>query len=180
LTHASLLARVTKSELATKYAGSVLGLGWAFVLPLLVLGLYTVTYTLILRIQVGDLTPFQYTMFIFAGLVPFLSLAESLSQGLNSVVANRSLLTNTVFPIDLIPLKAVLLGQVTMAVGMAALVIGLAVSGQIQATIVLLPIVWLLQVVALTGIVWLLSLVNVVLRDLQSLIGLLIMSLMIV
>ncbi|HZZ82180.1 MAG TPA: ABC transporter permease [Gemmataceae bacterium] len=180
LSHAALLARVTKAELAARYAGSVLGLGWAFVLPLMVLGLYTVTYTLILRVQVQDLTAFQYTMFIFAGLVPFLSLAEALGQGLPSVVANRALLTNTVFPIDLAPVKAVLLGQVVMAVGMAALLICQAIFGEIHATVVLLPALWFLQILALTGIVWLLSLINVVLRDLQALIGLIIMSLMII
>ncbi|MBM3994917.1 MAG: ABC transporter [Planctomycetes bacterium] len=180
LTHGSLLGRVTKSELAARYAGSILGLGWAILLPLMVLGLYTVTYTLIFRIQVADLSPFQYTMFIFAGLVPFLSLADALGQGLTSVVASRSLLTNTVFPIDLAPVKAVLLGQVVMAVGMFALVLCLGVTGQLQPTIILLPIVWFLQILALTGIVWILSLINVVLRDLQTVIGLLIMSLMII
>jgi lipopolysaccharide transport system permease protein len=144
-----------------------------------VLSLYAVTYVLILRVQVPDLTPLQYTLFIFAGLVPFLSVAEALSQGVGSVVASRSLLTNTVFPIDLAPVKAVLQSQVVMAVGMTALVIALAVTGNLRPTAVLLPVVWALQVVAVTGVVWVVALLNVVLRDLQMILAVLVMTLMI-
>lgn len=157
----------------------MLGVAWALLVPLLILTLYTLTYTMILRVQVQDLSPFRYTLFIFAGLVPFLSTAEALTQGVGSVVANRSLLTNTVFPIDLAPVKAVLMSQVVMAVGMAVLVIGVCVTGEARETLVLLPVVWALQVLAVTGVVWFVSLLNVVLRDLQMLVAILTMTLMI-
>jgi len=179
LSHGRLLRRITATELAGRYAGSVLGLGWALLAPLAVLSLYAVTYVLILRVQVPDLTPLQYTLFIFAGLVPFLSVAEALSQGVGSVVANRSLLTNTVFPIDLAPVKAVLQSQVVMAVGMTVLVVALAATGDLRPTAVLLPVVWALQVVAVTGVVWVVALLNVVLRDLQMILAVVVMTLMI-
>jgi lipopolysaccharide transport system permease protein len=179
LTHGRLLWRITARELKGRYAGSALGAGWAVVAPLLILGLYTLTYNLILRVQVRDLSSFQYTLFIFAGLVPFLSTAEALTQGVGSIVANRALLTNTVFPIDLAPVKAVLQSQVVLAVGMAVLLVGLAVTGQLHPTIVLLPVVWALHMLAVTGAVWFLSLLNVVLRDLQMLLAILIVILMV-
>ena len=177
--HGRLLRRITATELASRYAGSVLGLGWALLAPLAVLTLYALTYVLILRVQVQDLTPFQYTLFIFAGLVPFLSLAEALTHGVGSVVANRALLTNTVFPIDLAPVKAVLQSQVVMAVGMTALLVSLAAAGMLRPTAVLLPVVWALQVLAVTGVVWVVALLNVVLRDLQMVLAILVMTLMI-
>jgi lipopolysaccharide transport system permease protein len=152
---------------------------WAFLLPMLVLGLYTVTYTMILRIQVADLTPLQYTLFIFAGLVPFLSAAEALGLGVGSVAGNRTLFTNTIFPIDLAPVKAVLLSQVVMAVGMVLLIAGTCLVGTVHATVILLPVVWLLQLFAMMGVVWILALLNVVLRDIQALIGVVVMMLMI-
>jgi lipopolysaccharide transport system permease protein len=178
-THGRLLWRITATELASRYAGSVLGLAWALLLPLLVLGLYTATYTMIFRVQVQDLTPFQYTLFIFAGLVPFMSTAEALGNGVSSVVGNPALLTNTVFPIDLAPVKAVLLSQVVMVVGMALLVAGLCATSQVHPTLIMLPAVWGLQLLSITGIVWFISLMNVILRDLQAVIGVGIMMLMI-
>jgi lipopolysaccharide transport system permease protein len=173
-----LLWRITAKELAGRYAGSVLGLAWALVAPVLVLTLYTLTYTMILRVQVKDLSSFQYTLFIFAGLIPFLSTAEALTQGVGSVVVNRALLTNTVFPIDLAPVKAVLQSQVVMAVGMAVLVIGSLLNGP-HSTVLLVPVIWALQTLAVTGVVWVVSLLNVVLRDLQMLMAILVMTLMI-
>jgi ABC-type polysaccharide/polyol phosphate export permease len=53
------------------------------------------------------------------------------------------------------------------------------VLGQLHATAILLPIVWCLQMLALTGVLWVLSLLNVVLRDLQAVVGLAITTLMI-
>lgn len=179
--HTPLLLRITSSELAGRYAGSVFGLAWALLMPLLVLSLYAVTYTMILNVRVPDLaTPLQYTLFIFAGMVPFLSTAEALAQGVSSVAGNRSVLTNTVFPIDLAPVKAVLKSQVVMVVGMASLVAILCLTAHVRATVVLLPLVWLLHLLALTGVLWFLSLLNVVLRDLQIIVGLLTMVLMVV
>jgi lipopolysaccharide transport system permease protein len=153
--HGRLLVRITAKELAGRYAGSVLGIAWALFGPLLILTLYTVTYTLVLRVQVEDLATVQYAVFILAGLIPFVSTAEALTHGVNSVVANRALLANIVFPIDLAPVKAMLQSQVVMIVGMIALVIGQLATGHVHETVILLPVVWALQMAAVTGVVWL-------------------------
>ena len=53
---------------------------------------------------------------------------------LSAIIGNRSMLTNVVFPIDLLPPKAVLLAQPTMAVGMAMTVIGAMRPGSPRGT----------------------------------------------
>src|SRR5204862_6490804 len=45
-THHRLLWRVTRNELTSRYAGSVFGLGWAVLTPLMMLGIYAVVYLL--------------------------------------------------------------------------------------------------------------------------------------
>jgi lipopolysaccharide transport system permease protein len=181
VTHAPLLGRVTRTELRARYAGTLLGPAWALLGPLILLGLYAVTYTMILRVQVGGFEPTQYVLFIFAGLVPFLATAEALNQGVSSVLANKSLLSNTVFPIDLAPVKAVLLAQVPLAVGMALVLAGGAVfGGGVPWTAVLLPAVWILHAVTLVGLCWFLALFNVVLRDLQMLMAAALLALLVI
>ena len=66
-----------------------------------------------------------------------------------------------------------------VVVGMTLIVGSLCVMGEVHATWVLLPVVWALQVFAVTGIVWFLSLLNVVLRDIQTFLAVLTMMLMI-
>jgi lipopolysaccharide transport system permease protein len=181
ITHAPLLGRITRTELAARYAGTLLGPAWAVLGPLLLLGLYAATYAMILKVKVGDMEPAQYVLFIFAGLVPFLSTSEALHQGVSSVVANKALLSNTVFPIDLAPVKAVLLAQVPMIVGMFMLLTGKALfGGGLPGTVLLLPIVWLLHVVALLGVCWFLALFNVVLRDLQMIMAAALLALLVI
>src|SRR5262249_23040462 len=139
-----------------------------------------VTYSMILKVQVMDLSPARYTLFIFAGLVPFLATSEALHQGVSSVVANRALLSNTVFPIDLAPVKAVLMSQVPLVVGLAMILVGDAIFGGVPVTAFLLPLVWALHVIALVGVCWVIALFNVVFRDLQALMGAVLLTLLVI
>ena len=89
------------------------------------------------------------------------------------------MLQNVVFPIDLLPPKAVLLAQPTMAVGMVMTIVGALVTGLASWYLLLIPVIWFFQVLGLLGVTWILSLVNIVLRDLTQLIGILLILLLI-
>lgn len=179
-THRALLWRITRNEVAARHAGSFLGSFWVFVAPLLILTVYALTYVVIFGTTIAGLTKYDYTLFIFAGLAPYLMTAESIGTGVGSVIANKSVLNNTVFPIDLAPVKAVLGSQGTMVVGMAATIVGGIFVHTLHWTIVLLPFVWLLNILWLIGVIWILSLLNVVFRDLQNMIAAILMVMLII
>jgi lipopolysaccharide transport system permease protein len=179
VSHWRLLWQVSRNELKARYAGSIFGMGWAVLTPLLLLALYAVVYVLVLQVRVPGLSPVQYVLLIFSGLVPFLMTSEALMGGVSAVIANKSVLSNTVFPIDLVPVKAVLLSQIPMVVGFATIIMALLMSGLVSWTIGLLLVIWGLHVLGLIGLVWILSLINLVFRDLQSLMGVSLMGLMI-
>lgn len=166
--HGKLLWRVTRSDLRARYAGSVLGFGWVVLGPLLILAIYAVIYLEIFKLRVEGLSAAEYVLFIFCGLVPFLATAEALSLGVGSVIANKSVLSNTVFPIDLAPVGSVLMSQGTIVVGFGIVLVGGAAFGALEPTALLLPAVWLLHLLAVIGVVWVLALLNVLLRDLQT------------
>ena len=178
-THRRLLWRVAANEMKGRYAGSFLGIGWAVLAPGLILAIYAVVYLVIFKVQVPGLTPAAYVLYIFSGLVPYLATAEAMAVGVGSVLANKSVLNNTVFPIDLAPAKAVLMSQATMAVGLTAILVGLVMIGQLHATALLLPVLWILMALGLTGVAWVLSLLNIVFRDLQNLITAILMMLLV-
>lgn len=174
-----LLVRVTRDDVRARYAGSTLGFAWFVLSPLLVLSVYAAVYLVVFRVRVEGLGPAEYVLFVFAGLVPFLATGEALSLGVPSVVANRGVIHGTVFPIDLIPARAVLSAQGVMAVGLAIVLVGSVALGRLRWTAALVPLLWLLQALFLLGVVWLLSLLNVVLRDLQNAVTLLLMLLLV-
>lgn len=170
-----LLLRISFSELRSRYAGSLFGLGWAVLSPLLVITIYAVVYLVIFQLRVPSLSSFQYVLFIFSGLIPFLMTSDSLGTGVGSVAANRAVLSNTVFPVDLVPVKSVILAQTSMVVGMTVIVSAVALSGSLAGTILLLPVLWLLHMMFLIGLLWFISLINLIFRDLQNIVNLVVM-----
>ncbi len=172
IAHRILLLRVVRNDMAARYAGSILGLAWSVIAPLLILSIYASIYLLIFRVQnIAGMDTFHYVMLVFCGLVPFLMTAEALATGVTSVLADKALLTNTVFPIELVPVKPVLSSQAPMIIGMTIIVVGLAFDHALSWTVLVLPLIWIGHAMALTGLNWVLSLLNVVFRDLQNLIG---------
>jgi lipopolysaccharide transport system permease protein len=178
--HRQLLWSTTLNEIRGKYAGTLFGLLWTVIYPILFLGMYTVVYTMIFKVRVGDFTTFNYVLLIFSGLIPFLGFAEALGTGVGSVVENKNLIKNTLFPIELIPVKAVLSGSVTMLVGLVMLQSILWGRGTIYWSQLLVPFILILQILFSIGIIWLLSALNVFIRDLSQTIGVLILFLMLV
>ena len=151
-----LLSQTTRNDIRARYAGSVLGLAWLFLYPLLFLGAYAIVYIFIFKIRFALFNSNEYVALIFCGLVPFLGFSEALSTGVGSVTSNANLIKNTLFPIDLIPIKSVLTSQCTQVVGMGMLLVVLAILGKMTLWTLMLPIVWLLQVIFTIGLIWIL------------------------
>lgn len=147
--------------------------------PLLVLAIYAVVYLQVFRVRVPNLTPAGYIFYVFCGLVPYLVCAEAIGQGVISVIANKAVLNNTVFPIDLTPIKPVLGTQVVMATGLAVVLAGAIATVGLHVTLVLLPVVWLLNILWLMGVNWILSVLNVMFRDLQNVITAVLMAMLV-
>jgi lipopolysaccharide transport system permease protein len=168
--HWQLLSRVTLNELISKYAGSILGIGWAAFTPLILLVIYSVVYVFIFRVRVPGMSVIDYVLFIFCGLIPFMSISESISSGVSSLISNKSALNSTVFPIELAPAKAVLLSQVSMVIGIPVILLASVFVGLLSWPVLLLPIIWFMQILFLMGLNWILSILNVVFRDLQNIV----------
>lgn len=178
-THYRQLLRVARTDLRSRYAGSMLGMSWAFLTPLLMLSVNALVYSFILKVAPPNLSRVEYVLYIFSGLVPYIMTSESISQGVSSILSSRAVWSNTVFPVDLAPVKAVLLSQVTLTTGMTIL-LGVSIYAHgLSWSLLALPLIWLLHVMALIGINWVLSMVNLIVRDLQNVIGLVMMMMMI-
>lgn len=179
--HWRLLLRVTQNDLRVRHAGSLLGLGWIAVGPLLILGIYALIYLEVFRVRSTflSLTGPAYVVYIFCGLVPYLSTAEAMSSGVASVIKNRAVLNNTVYPIDLTPVQAALAAQAVMIVGMPLVIVGAITTGHAHVTLVAVPIIWALNFIWLVGVNWFISMLNVAFRDLQNLLTAVLMILLV-
>ena len=166
--HRRLLQRSLRGELRQKYAGSVLGLAWLVAAPLILMTLYAVVYLYIFRVRPPGMSGADYLLYLFAGLIPCLGFTESLNAGTASLAANRAVLLNTVFPAELIPLRAVLAAQLQTLVGLSLVTATAIVLGHASPALLFLPVAWALLAMFTAGLAWLTSLAQLVARDVQQ------------
>lgn len=178
--HRDLLYQTTRNEIYARYSGSVFGLTWLIIYPLFFLSVYALIFIFIFKIRFGLFNSNEYVVVIFCGLIPFIGFAEALGMGVTSVTSNSSLIKNTLYPIELIPVKAVLTSQCTQIVGTILLLIAVAFLGKITSWALLLPVILLLQFLFTIGIIWILSSLNVYFRDLQNIINIITLMLMMI
>lgn len=178
--HRSLLRQTIRNDISARYAGSLLGLAWLGLYPLLLLGAYALVYLYVFKVRFALFDSNEYVVLIFCGLIPFLGFSEALGVGVTSVTSNANLIKNTLFPIELIPVKSVFSSQCTQVVGTVMLLTALIAIGRLSSWAALLPVVWGAQILFCIGLLWILASLNVYMRDLQQLVSVLILLLMMI
>ena len=165
-------------DLRQRYIGSVLGIFWAILFPLLQLSILAGLYTVIFKVRPSGLGQWEYVLLVFSGLVPLLTFSAAVTASSSSIVANKNLLLNTVFPAELTPMRAALSAHVPGLSGLFITLILAIILGKLSwQTIILVPVFWLLLMMFAIGLGWILSLFSLVLKDIQHGIGLILMLL---
>lgn len=176
----NMIYQTTMNDIKGRYAGSFMGLAWAILYPILFLGCYACVYIFIFNVKYADFNTSEYIVVIFCGLVPFIGFQEALASGTSSIVGNVGLMKNTLFPIELVPVKTILATQTTQVAGLSMIVIALVLLGKLSVFTPFVLVMWILQMLFNMGLVWILSSINVIARDLQNVISVIIMFLMMV
>lgn len=166
-------------DVRAKYAGSVAGLFWMVLSPLILLTLYSLVYLVIFRVQPASMTQHGYVLYILSGMVPFLGFADALTTGSSSLSSNKAILLNTVYPAELVPLRAVLASHAMTIVGLGLVVLAALFLGSYSWALLLLPALLLFQVMLVLGIAWVLSLMSLLLQDISHALGFVTMLLLI-
>nr|VFK39497.1 MAG: lipopolysaccharide transport system permease protein [Candidatus Kentron sp. SD]VFK44523.1 MAG: lipopolysaccharide transport system permease protein [Candidatus Kentron sp. SD] len=176
----NLIKATVFQAMRTRMVGNTLGLAWLALYPLLFLGMYASVFVVLLGVRMPGVGTIDYVLAIFCGLVPFLAFAEAFGTGTVSIVANRGLLRNTLFPIELVVARDVIVGHVSMAIGFVIVWIFAIYQGHFYWTHLLVPIIFVFQIVMVLGIVWITSSLTVFFRDLQQATPILVLFLMLV
>ena len=165
-------------DVKVSFAGLALGNLWLILTPIFMLGAYACVYIFIFKVKVEGLSSLEYVMFIFSGLVPYLGFSESLAIAIPSVVGTMALVKNVLFPIELVPVKAVLTAQVNQFIGLLLIFIGLCYLNKVSYLLPISIVLWLLQILFSVGLCWILSSLNVYLRDIQQVVPVILLTLM--
>lgn len=172
--HRFLLKLLVRKEIKVRYRGSVLGLLWSYVKPLMQFLIYFVALGIFLNLQRG--TP-NYAIYLFAGIVLVNFFTESLGNATRSIVDNRDLIRKIYLPRELFPVATVWVSAAHFLPQLAVLVGACLVAGwtpsfwQVLAAVLAFVLVAILA----TGLGLLFSAANVYFRDSENIVDMILM-----
>jgi lipopolysaccharide transport system permease protein len=170
--HRQLIAALTARDLKARYRGSILGFFWSLANPLLLLGVYTLVFTIFFPQQV---VRGPYPLFLFAGILPWTFVSAAVLESTTSISSNAGLIKKVMFPAEALPLVVVASHLVHFALAMPVLLIAtgaFAIAGKItiHATIALVPLLMILQTLFVAGVAMTVASASVLFRDLRDII----------
>lgn len=172
--HRSLIWQLARRDVVGRYRGSALGLVWSLVQPLLMLAVYTYIFGVVLQVRWSDRLPEQdevaFAVILFSGLIVHGLFAECFTRAPTLVLENANLVKKVVFPLEILPLTALLSALFHAAASMIVLLAAhLVLDRDLAWTALLLPVVLAPLLVLIIGIGWLLASLGVFLRDIGQL-----------
>ena len=161
-----LLKNLVFKELKLKYRGSVFGFLWSLANPLLMMVVYTIAFTVILRVHNEG-----FVFSLMLGLLSWTFFANSAGLSTGAIVDNAGLLKSVLFPRAILPIGTVLfnLAQylLTISVFLPAMMLWYRVPP--SDAILLFPLFLLLQVVFTIGVALTLATATAFFRDVRHL-----------
>jgi lipopolysaccharide transport system permease protein len=173
-----LIISLTRRELAARYKGSVLGIIWAVLTPVVMIAIFTLIFAGIFKARFGaSSSQWDYALYLFCGLLPWNAFQESLQLSSNTIVSHANLVKRVVFPLETLPVSQSLAVVANQMFGTTALLVAvLLIRHELHATTFFLPLLVIPQLIATLGFAWLLASLGVFVRDIVQGISLVLMA----
>lgn len=101
-----LILNLSKNDFKTKYAGSYLGITWAFIQPIVVVLIYWFVFEIGLKST--PMEDFPYLLWLIAGIVPWFFFNEAINNATNSMIEYSYLVKKVVFKISILPIVKIM------------------------------------------------------------------------
>lgn len=100
-----LILSLSKNDFKTKYAGSYLGIVWAFIQPVVTTMVYWFVFTV--GLKAGDMAEYPFVLYLISGIVPWFFFQDALNGGTNALMEYNYLVKKVVFKISILPIVKV-------------------------------------------------------------------------
>ncbi len=169
----SLIKQLAWRDIIGRYQGSILGLIWSFINPLIMLMVYTFVFSVVFKARWGSSqssdSKAEFALILFSGLIIHTFFAEVLNRSPSLIVSNSNYVKKVVFPLETLPYVNITSALFHACVSIAVLLLGLVlINGTIHWTIAFLPIIFTPLILLSLGISWILASLGVYLRDMNQ------------
>lgn len=167
-----LLKSNVKKEIRGRYKNSILGILWSFLNPLLQLAVYSIVFGALL----GGNNP-TYHIYVCVALIPWTYFTTVISQVAFTIIGNADIIKKVFFPREILPISVVTSGTINFIISTIIILAFVLASGiGFSKFILLYPVILLVQYFLLLGIGFIVSAVTVYVRDLEHIIGIILMA----
>ncbi len=160
-----LIAMLAERDLKVRYKRSILGMGWTLLNPLLQMLVYTVVFSIIMRVGVP-----QFPVFLLSGLLPWTLISVSITGSAQCLLNNQALIRKVAVPQMVYPLAVVFSKLIDVVLSLVPFVVIAVAMGRPPglASLFVVPALVLAALFA-TGLALLFSSLTVFYRDMRHL-----------
>lgn len=175
--HRSLVKTAIKREVLGRYRGSVFGILWSLLNPMLMLIVYTFVFSVVFKARWsnGGDSKTEFALVLFAGLLIFNLFAECVGRAPGLILGNVNYVKKVVFPLEILAWVSLGAALFHCLIGLGVWMLAyLVLFGVPHATVLYFPLILLPMVLFIMGTSWMLASLGVYLRDVGQFIGILI------
>ncbi|HBB87966.1 MAG TPA: sugar ABC transporter permease [Blastocatellia bacterium] len=173
-----LILSLARHDLTARYKGSLLGIVWAIITPVVMIAIFTFIFAGIFGARFGARgSSWDYALYLFCGLLPWTMFQETVQRASTTIVEHANLVKRVVFPLETLPVAQALSALGNQLFGSVALLLATAlIHRELHFTVLWLPVVLIPQLVATFGAAWLVASLGVFFRDIAQGVTLILMA----
>lgn len=165
-----LLARFTARDFANRFTGSLSGVVWAVLQPLMLLAVYSFVFVHIFKARLPGADAPGFVPFLVMAMWPWFAFSEALSRATLAIQENAALIGKVALPREVLVLSSVCASFLLHMTGFILIVVALALAGK-GVNLAMLPVAMLLFIplfALATGFALAFAAIQVFVRDLSQ------------
>lgn len=172
--HTLALRLLISRELSNRYKGTVIGVFWLFLQPLVMVIVYSFVFSVIMKVRIQGMdNSYHFALYLMAAMMPFFAFQDSLLAASHSLFANSSLLHKSSLPAIILPLVPILATVVTEVIALLIIMIAAYVLlNQYSWYLLLLPLLVFVRLSLSIAIGYFIAVLSVFIQDLRQALGL--------
>lgn len=168
-----MIYSLVRRELRGRYKGSVLGFLWTYINPLCQVIVYSAVFSVIFRVQIE-----KFYLYMTIGMMPWVFFSASVQGGSTCVRAQADMVKKIYFPREVIPISYVTSTFINMLLSFIIVFLTVLTAGWgfNPLALLFLPLIMVIEYLLALGLAFIVSAVTVYFRDLEQIIGVLMMA----
>jgi len=167
-TKRSLIWQMTRRDVIGRYRGSVMGILWSLLNPILMLTVYTFVFSVVFQARWGEgsVSKTEFAVILFVGMIIHALFAECVNRAPSLILSNVNYVKKVVFPLEILPWVAMGSALFHTAISVLVLLVAFAlIHFYLNWTVIFLPPLLIPLVLFTMGVTWFLASIGVFLRD---------------